>query len=429
MGKNEQPITVNFSESQEKMIMSMIKGNFYGIDILKNEINPSLIDIFIANNVLVDRKIDTSSIFSRTNAFFMNYNMNNARDILSKKTVIILGCGGIGTHIAWHMTVLGVKKIILLDYDLVEESNLNRQFLFDREDIGKIKVDVLKNKLQKINDQIKIDCINTKINSKDELNKILKSNKIDLIIKSLDSPNSFPVWLDSVCKSNNLSYISGITLRNEVLIGPTFIPGKSKLGMSDLLPIEQNYNVNVVKVSGVSPSLGIMLYHIADEIAIEAFKVLTNIGNLKYENKIIFENIFNNTQRKVSQEIVKENENLTNDKFNSKALILNFIQIGLLSALAVFIPIFTIVSMIIAEINSFVLYDKKNSIIKCTIANFIVVMLASIFPFIYNNFSILFLTSVITGFLIIIGLFCIFSMGIIALCLLNTILCNLFKIK
>ena len=56
---------------------------------------------------------------------------------MKSKTVLILGCGGVGTHAAWNLAALGVGKLVLLDCDAVELSNLNRQLLYDVNDIGK----------------------------------------------------------------------------------------------------------------------------------------------------------------------------------------------------------------------------------------------------------------------------------------------------
>ena len=74
--------------------------------------------------ITIDTSIDTSSLYSRINAFFLTHNMPNVRENLSDKKILILGCGDIGTHMAWHMATLGVKKVTLVNFDTVEVSNL-----------------------------------------------------------------------------------------------------------------------------------------------------------------------------------------------------------------------------------------------------------------------------------------------------------------
>ena len=68
---------------------------------------------------------------------------------------MIVGCGGIGSWTALQLTMLGVRKLVLVDMDNVEDSNLNRQFFYES-DIKKFKAEVLAEKLEKINSKIQI---------------------------------------------------------------------------------------------------------------------------------------------------------------------------------------------------------------------------------------------------------------------------------
>lgn len=61
-------------------------------------------------------------------------------ELLNNKTVAVIGCGGLGCNIATHLAGAGIGKMILCDYDTVNISNLNRQFLYKLNDIGKSKV-------------------------------------------------------------------------------------------------------------------------------------------------------------------------------------------------------------------------------------------------------------------------------------------------
>lgn len=67
---------------------------------------------------------------------------------ISKNSAVIVGCGGLGTNAAVHLVGAGIGKILLVDYDTVEERNLNRQFLFTSKDIGEEKSKVLAEKLE-----------------------------------------------------------------------------------------------------------------------------------------------------------------------------------------------------------------------------------------------------------------------------------------
>ena len=75
---------------------------------------------------------------------------------LARCTVGVAGCGGLGSNVAVALTRAGVGRLILADPDRVELSNLNRQ-AFDRDDVGRLKVEALRRKLLRIHPGLKID--------------------------------------------------------------------------------------------------------------------------------------------------------------------------------------------------------------------------------------------------------------------------------
>lgn len=89
--------------------------------------------------------------------------------------ISIVGCGGLGSNVAMNLIRAGISSIELIDFDVVSESNLNRQFYF-RDQIGQLKVDALKANLERIDHCAKIHCINTRISD----------NNIDAILSSAD---------------------------------------------------------------------------------------------------------------------------------------------------------------------------------------------------------------------------------------------------
>ena len=103
---------------------------------------------------------------------------------LESKVILVIGLGGVGGTALEALARSGFKKFILIDCDKVDESNLNRQILYTRNDIGKNKVDAAKEHLLKINNEFEIKTINTKVEETtlDEL----KLGKIDFIIDAID---------------------------------------------------------------------------------------------------------------------------------------------------------------------------------------------------------------------------------------------------
>lgn len=74
-------------------------------------------------------------------------------DKILNKTIHIVGCGATGSHLAIQLVKLGANKLILWDFDTVEEHNLTNQ-IWETEDIGKPKVNALIEKILKINPEI-----------------------------------------------------------------------------------------------------------------------------------------------------------------------------------------------------------------------------------------------------------------------------------
>ena len=76
---------------------------------------------------------------------------------LSKSKVAIIGCGALGSTAASLLIRAGVGEVVLVDRDIVELNNLQRQTLYDESDVGRPKADVACHKLRRVNSEIKID--------------------------------------------------------------------------------------------------------------------------------------------------------------------------------------------------------------------------------------------------------------------------------
>ena len=78
--------------------------------------------------------------------------------IIEKSTILIAGAGGTGSEVCKNLSLLGIGKLIIVDVDTIEFSNLNRQMLFTEEDVGQNKAEVAKFRILKdFNPNISID--------------------------------------------------------------------------------------------------------------------------------------------------------------------------------------------------------------------------------------------------------------------------------
>lgn len=104
--------------------------------------------------------------------------------ILSKKHVIVLGCGGLGGSVAESLSRIGVGKLTLVDNDVFVLSNLNRQRFSTNKTIGQSKVEVAKEKLFDINDQVEVITHKKFIDSSNIYTLV---DGCDLVIDALDN--------------------------------------------------------------------------------------------------------------------------------------------------------------------------------------------------------------------------------------------------
>jgi len=129
---------------------------------------------------------------------------------LSKAKVVVIGCGALGTVVANNLTRSGVGYIRIVDRDYIELSNLQRQILFDEEDIENNlpKVIAAEYKLKKINSCITIDSIIKDVNSS---NIVSICKDMDLILDATDNLN-IRYLINDVSIKLNIPWIYGAVI-------------------------------------------------------------------------------------------------------------------------------------------------------------------------------------------------------------------------
>ena len=99
------------------------------------------------------------------------FNIEGQKKLKAAK-VLVVGSGGLGSPLLLYLTAAGVGTIGIVDFDVVDSSNLQRQVLFGEENVGEAKVDAAKKRLSALNPHIKIITYNTHLNSQNALDII-----------------------------------------------------------------------------------------------------------------------------------------------------------------------------------------------------------------------------------------------------------------
>lgn len=132
-----------------------------------------------------------------------NIGVNGQKKILNSK-VLIIGLGGLGCPLLTYLASSGVGKIGIVDHDKIEISNLNRQTLFNINDIGKYKVHRAKNVINKMNNKIRVKMFKKKL-TKLNAGSIIKD--FDIVCDGTDNFETRYIINDE-CKKKKKTLIS-----------------------------------------------------------------------------------------------------------------------------------------------------------------------------------------------------------------------------
>ena len=127
------------------------------------------------------------------------------QEILAEKTVGVIGAGGLGGYLAELVVRLGIGKVIVIDGDLFEESNLNRQRFSNEDNLGKPKATEAKRELERINSQVEIVAVHDRI-SLDNGKELLKG--ADLVLDGVDNART-RLLLQEICKQLEIPLVHG----------------------------------------------------------------------------------------------------------------------------------------------------------------------------------------------------------------------------
>lgn len=115
----------------------------------------------------------------------------------SSATVAVCGLGGLGSNIAFSLARAGIGKLILIDFDRVDITNLNRQ-QYKAAQIGRFKTDALLENLKEIAPYIKTECHTVRINKENALSLL---EKADIICEAFDNAECKAMLTDTVLEN------------------------------------------------------------------------------------------------------------------------------------------------------------------------------------------------------------------------------------
>ena len=140
--------------------------------------------------------------------------------------VLMLGAGGLGSCTSTALAMAGCGTISILDFDHIELGNLNRQ-LFTVHDIGKRKVDGMKERIEMINPDVKVNTYFQRLMSVDDVALVLDQIKPDIVVAAIDRPTiAADRWISDACFAAGIPAVFNSVSAGKGLLW-TKVPGKT----------------------------------------------------------------------------------------------------------------------------------------------------------------------------------------------------------
>lgn len=159
-------------------------------------------------------------MFDRLEKIIGSNNINKIKEI----TVMVIGIGGVGGYVVEGLVRSGISNIILIDHDIVDVTNKNRQIIALSSTIGGKKVDVMKERILDINDECKIEALDIFLDD-NNTEEIIKKYHPDYIVDACDTITAKKQIISS-CLKYDIKFISSMGTGNK--LDPT------KLKVSDI---------------------------------------------------------------------------------------------------------------------------------------------------------------------------------------------------
>ena len=211
----------------------------------------------------------------------------NGQYKLSKAKVLIIGAGGLGAAVLPYLAAAGVGEIGIVDDDVIEVSNLQRQVIYTTSAVGKYKVDEAKTVVSELNPLVKVNAIAEKLSGK---NAISLFQQYDIIVDATDNL-LIKYLINDACVVTNKPMVYGSIFRFQGQVsvfnyqnGPTY---------KCLYPDENSQSLNCEDAGVIGISVGIIGMLQANEV----IKIILQIGEV-LSGKILVYNILNNEQQK-----------------------------------------------------------------------------------------------------------------------------------
>jgi len=170
---------------------------------------------------------------TRLDAYFSHIGLDHAlcRKALSAATVAVVGLGGMGSVALQHLVTAGIRNFVLIDRDRVDASNLERQFIYSQNDIGKQKIHAAAEYISRLRPEAQVQAHNNSIFTNADVQNVCNlSAHSNICLICIDQPFEIAVrLLPRALWERNIVSIQGGVMCQSGFFGPVRDPSRSKL--------------------------------------------------------------------------------------------------------------------------------------------------------------------------------------------------------
>jgi molybdopterin-synthase adenylyltransferase len=143
---------------------------------------------------------------------------------LREARVLVLGVGGLGSWASYALACCGVGELVLLDGDLVEESNFNRQILYRERDIGRPKAEAAADALAEFDSNCRLTPVARRLESANAVRELAED--ADFVVNGADWPaHDIERWVNEACFDVGVPFITMSHSPPVARVGPLYVPG------------------------------------------------------------------------------------------------------------------------------------------------------------------------------------------------------------
>jgi len=192
------------------------------------------------------------------------------QEALKSARVMVVGAGGLGCPVALYLGAAGVGHITLVDDDVIELANLQRQIAFETAQIGESKAETLATRVRRINPAVSISVINRRLELDDFAREVGEASL------ALDCSDNFATRfaLNRACVAAGVPLVSGAAIRGEGQLSVYDSRNSESPCYHCLYPEQGNEDLTCSEAGVIAPLVGM----IGSAQAMEAIKVISGVG-------------------------------------------------------------------------------------------------------------------------------------------------------